>query len=376
MNKIKRKIGILGANKPLLNFYKRARVLGYEIHAFAWEEGAVCKSMADYFYPISFTEVQTISNICKEKQIEMVTSFSLESALPYVYEIAQIMGWNFPSEACRMRSLNKLTMRHVFEQSGVSIPRFLFTKSEEQQLETFPVIVKPIDSGGSRGVTRVDNIHDLKGAIRRAKSFSASSQVLIEQFIDGPEYSVESISFEGKHHIAAITEKVTTGPPNFVELAHFQPAEMSMERKNKIEALVSKSLSALDYQQGPSHSEVKFDSTGECYLIEVGLRLGGDFITSDLVRLSTGYDIVEASIELCCGLFMPPIPKWEKHAGVYFKSFETQEIWSKMAILKETNFYVEGEEWSNEKTVVTESADRLGYLIYQHDERLKLNGTF
>lgn len=372
----KRKIAVLGANLPLLNFYRRAQILNYEIHSFAWEDGAICKSLADYFYPVSFTETQKIADLCKEKGIEMVTSFSLESALPFVYEIAQIMGWTCPSESNRVLCANKLTMRKAFHRQGISIPFFIDTDDNNCMVSSFPVIVKPIDSGGSRGVTRVDNEEQLPLAIERAKSFSTSQRVLIEQYIDGPEFSVEVISHLGVHYVVAITEKVTTGAPNFVELAHFQPAMVSDAERNKIVELVRQALDALDHEEGPSHTEVRFDQEGNCFIIEVGTRLGGDFITSDLVRLSTGYDLVEASLELACGNFIIPEITEQKFSGVYFKSPETMEMWKSIALLRTKDFFIESEEWSRDNKVLTESSDRLGYFIYQHDERLKLNGTF
>lgn len=372
----KRKIAVLGANLPLLNFYKRAKMLGHEIHSFAWEEGAVCRDFADFFYPISFTDTAEIVQVCQQKNLEMVTAFSLESALPYVNDISELMGWNCPSSDCRIYSANKLTMRRQFEKMGVKIPFYFDTSEDDCPVNEYPVIVKPIDSGGSRGVTMVNDPKELVNAIQRAKLFSSTNRVLIEQYIDGPEFSVEAISFKGVHYLVAITEKVTTGSPNFVELAHFQPAMLSEDRAAKLKDLVKGALDALQHDQGPSHTEVRFDQNGDCFIIEVGTRLGGDFITSDLVRLSTGYDLVEASIQLACGLFQPPIQLSQNHSGVYFKSNETKEMWDRIEFWKSKEFHVESAEWSNNAKMLTESADRLGYYIYQHHERLKLNGSF
>lgn len=373
---VKRKIAVLGANLPLYNFYKRAKELRYEIHSFAWEEGAVCRPLSDFFYPISFTDTEEIISICKKNDIEMVTSFSLESALPYVYEISKALRCYVPSEHCRFWSLNKLTMRKLFKKYGVSVPQFIETSSLNPSIDDYPVIVKPIDSGGSRGVTKVLESAELSVAIQRAKKYSKNSEILIEQYIDGSEFSIEAISHQGQHYIAAITEKITSGPPNFVELAHFQPANLSAEKINQITSLVCEALTVLDYLQGPSHTEVKFDEDGKCYIIEIGLRLGGDFITSDLVRLSTGYDLVGASIEQIFGNFKEPNNELRKCAGVYFKAEGTLELWKNIEELKERNFYIEGEEWSQDIHSLTESSDRSGYMIYQNSERLKLNGAF
>jgi biotin carboxylase len=372
----KKRIAVLGANLPLLNFYKRAKKLGFEIHAFAWEDGAVCKPIADFFYPISFTNVDEIVKVCQEKNIQGVTSFSLESALPFVYEICKKMGWQVPSQKCQFLSLNKLTMRNAFLQNEVSVPHFIETKDRGVAIDFFPVIVKPIDSGGSRGVTKVDDQTTLTAAIDRAKAYSPSNQVLVEQFIDGEEYSVEAMSYNGVHHIVAITEKVTTGSPFFVELAHFQPADLTPQRTAVVKRLTIEALNALDYMEGPSHTEVKFDQSGLCYVIEVGLRLGGDFITSDLVRLSSGYDMVQASVELACGNFVAPSLNKGNFSGVYFKAPQTSKLWERIEEFTQSDFCVEAESWSNLSGDISESADRQGYFIYQNTERLKLNGTF
>jgi biotin carboxylase len=372
----KKRIAIVGANLPLLNFYKRAKIIGYEIHAFAWEDEAVCRSIADFFYPISFTHVDDIVKVCQEKNIQGVTSFSLESARPYVYQLCIKMGWHVPSQKCQFLSTNKLTMRNAFIQSEVSVPHFIETSDRGVAIDFFPVIVKPIDSGGSRGVTKVDDQTTLAAAIDRAKAYSPSNQVLVEQFIDGEEYSVEAMSYNGVHHIVAITEKVTTGSPYFVELAHFQPADLTPRRTAAVNRLTIEALNALDYTEGPSHTELKFDQSGSCYIIEVGLRLGGDFITSDLVRLSSGYDMVQASLELACGNFVAPSLNEGNFSGVYFKAPQTSKLWARIEELKQSDFCVEAEDWGNMGGDISESADRQGYFIYQNAQRLKLNETF
>jgi len=371
-----KKIAVFGANKPLVNFYKRAKILGYEIHAFAWEVGAVCSVYADYYYPISFTEIDKIVKICQENRIQGITSFSLESALPFVYKVSEEMGWSFPSKKCQEKSINKYTMRKAFLKYGVSIPQFLETQNDSIQVDFYPVVVKPVDSGGSRGVTKVEKFEDLKAAINRALTYSEEGMVLIEQFIDGTEYSVESISYQGKHHIVAITEKVTSGPPYFVELAHFQPAELLSDKKNQLIELVNQGLKALDYTDGPSHTEVKLGTDGIFRIIEVGLRLGGDFITSDLVRLSSGYDLVKASLDLTCGNFIAPGENMLMCSGVYFKAPQTSALWKRIHVWKQSSFFVESEDWEKEALDPTESSERQGYFIYQHNERLKLNGDF
>ena len=126
----------------------------------------------------------------------------------------------------------------------------------------------------------------------------------------------------------AVTDKITTGAPFFVELEHHQPSLLSESLQNEIRKIVLESLTALHIQYGASHSELKITDDGQIFIIEIGARMGGDFIGSDLVQLSTGYDFLAATIKVSLGIFDKPIMNESHCSGVYFLSKET-EIFTK-----------------------------------------------
>ena len=99
---------------------------------------------------------------------------------------------------------------------------------------------------------------------------------------------------------------MTSGAPHFIEMQHHQPANISEQQSKAIRDMVEKALTALKIENSPSHTEIKLNSHGELYIIEIGARLGGGHITSDLVRLSTGYDMVKGALELATGDFTAP----------------------------------------------------------------------
>ena len=99
---------------------------------------------------------------------------------------------------------------------------------------TYPLIVKPTDRSGSRGVTKIEGPDGLEAAIHKALEDSFEKKVMIEEFVEGKEYSVECISYEGIHVFLALTEKRTTGAPNFIEKGHLQPAEVTPALRNQI----------------------------------------------------------------------------------------------------------------------------------------------
>ena len=161
--------------------------------------------------------------------------------------------------------------------------------------------MKATDRSGSRGVSKVYNQQELMEGIDYAKEVSFEKRALIEEYIDGDEYSCESISYNGEHYCLAITKKYTTGAPHFIETAHVEPAPLNHQMNKRIEIEVKKALDALDIKYGASHAEFKIDIHGNIKFIEIGSRMGGDCIGSHLVHISTGYDFVGMVIDIACG---------------------------------------------------------------------------
>ena len=362
------KIAVIGANEPLLHFYKQARALGYHIVGIAWEEGAVCKKYCDKFYPVSFTEQEKVLQICRDENVDGITSFSLESALPTVVYVAQQLGLVSNTEDCVRLTSTKFAQRLAFEKNGIPVPRYCLLEKESDLQEKnlhYPVIIKPIDSGGSQGITKVDNPEELTKAFHNAVSHSKTNRAIAEEFIDGREFSVETISHAGKHYILQITDKVTSGAPHFIEMQHHQPANIDAEGATRIRETVFSALTALKIENSPSHTEIKMNKKGELYIIEIGARMGGDYITSDLVRLSTGYDFVDGAIKLAVNKFENPVLPKQMYSGVYFYNKLSPGVGE---VIKQHEKYPEIVEWDISEEPLKEvrsNADRQGYLIYQ-----------
>lgn len=365
---MKEKIAVIGANAPLIPFYRQAKKLGYQIIGIAWEQGAVCKPFCDKFYPISFAEKDKVLDVCRKEHIDGITSFSLESALPTVVYVAQSMGLVSNSEECLRLTQSKYAQRQALEEAGIPVPKYYLIGSANQLQDIdcrFPVIVKPVDSGGSQGICKVEKADDLLSSYQYAVDYSRSGKVIVEEFVDGREFSVEYISYQGHHYFLQITDKVTSGAPRFVEMQHHQPADIPSDVWNAIQTMVEKALSALKIENSASHTEIKLNSRGELYIIETGARMGGDYITSDLVRLSTGYDFVEGNIKLAIGQFEPPLLNHPMYSGVYFYSQLAPHIGD---IIRNSSQYpeiVETELAEDPLPEVRSNADRGGYFLYQ-----------
>ncbi len=368
-----KKLAIIGASYLQLPLIKKAKEMGLETHCFAWEEGAVCKELADFFYPISILQKETILEKCIEININGIVSIASDAAVPTVCYIAEKLNLISNKYEETLACTNKYEMRKLFFKNQVACPKFTYATSNFDVSDfTFPLIIKPVDRSGSRGVTKVNSEFELFDAIERAKKESFTKQVIIEEFISGSEVSVETISWEGKHYILAITDKVTTGEPYFVELAHHQPSQLNEKILKQIKKETIKSLNALNIKYGASHAEFKITSSDKVYAIETGARMGGDFIGSDLVRLSTGYDFVKAVIEVALGSFTIPFKSISKYSGVYFISKETENLLNVIHSKENFNWVVESSIHDEQLIEIQCSADRSGYIIYQAEQKIIL----
>jgi len=140
----------------------------------------------------------------------------------------------------------------------------------------------------------------------------------VEEYIEGQEYSIEGLHFEGKSEVIQFTEKTTTEFPYNVELAHKQPANLTVNQKNDIRQLVSKIAQCMHFENCPSHTELKINERG-IFIIETSPRLGGDYITSTLVPLSTGINMEDQLLHIALGEKVDTqTGRVEKASGVCF----------------------------------------------------------
>lgn len=144
--------------------------------------------------------------------------------------------------------------------------------------------------------------------------------------------------------------------------------------QERIFEITRRALDALGLTSGASHSEYKITKDGRIVVMEIGGRMGGDFIGSDLVRLSTGYDFLQGVIEVALGETIHPEPKAIAHSGVYFLSGETPEVLPYITHASEYKEIVAAEQTDSELRPLTCSADRSGYFLYQSKEgRFEIN---
>ncbi|WP_304590633.1 acetyl-CoA carboxylase biotin carboxylase subunit family protein [Bacteroides acidifaciens] len=369
------KIAIIGASYLQLPLVRKAKEMGLEIHCFAWDKDAVCKEEVDSFYPISIVEKEKIFQICQSIEIDGICTIASDVAAPTVSYVAEKMHLNANSYQSAVNANNKYIMRDLLSQAEIRCPKYKMIQSLQDASSEeweYPLIVKPTDRSGSLGVAKVMSYEELCPAVEFALSVSFEKQVMIEEFIEGREISVEFISYKGVHYPLQITDKVTTGAPHFVELEHHQPSTLSPVQYSEIYDITRRALNSLGLTDGASHSEYKIADDGKVYVMEIGGRMGGDFIGSDLVKLSTGYDFVKGVIDVALQKFEKPILTFSKYSGVYFLSKETEQLYNHFQNAARNKYIVKSEITSSKLSSLKCSGDRSGYMIYQSDYKYKI----
>lgn len=366
-------LAIIGASYLQRPLVEKAKAMGLRTICFAWAEGAVCRDLVDVFYPISIVEKEEILAVCQKEHIDGICTIASDVAAPTVAFVAEQMGLVGNSYEASLRANNKWLMRQAFTSADVPCPQHMCVTTMNvdtiQNQLTLPLIVKPSDRSGSLAVNKITDWAQLPAALQEAQTASFKGEAMVEEFIEGREISVEFISYQAKHYPLQITDKVTTDAPHFVELEHHQPSTLSADMYDTIYAITERALNALGITNGASHAEYKIMDDGRVYVMEIGARMGGDFIGSDLVLLSTGYDFLRGVIEVALGKFEAPVLSSNAFSGVYFLSAETPQVAAYIQHAEQYPAIVQAEQTDAVLHDVTCSAERSGYFIYKDTKK-------
>ncbi len=324
--KEKKSVLIFGVGPLQESIIGRAKKMGLYTVGIDPCEDATCKDCVDAFEVVPGQDYEGHCAVIEKYSIDAIVTAATDKPLVMMARLAEKYGFPFYSVETARWSTDKFQMKERFELGGVPHAQGrLISKVEEAEGLVFPVIVKPRDNSGSRGVKLCRDKNELQISIDEALENSKLDTVLVEEFIEGPEYSIESLHHDGKSEVIQFTEKKTTEFPYNVELGHIQPANISDENKQKIREIVSKIGKALNFENCPSHTELKINERG-IFVIETSPRLGGDYITSTLTPLSTGVNLEDELLKISLGEAINPAPKAVQYSGVRFFAFKEGSI--------------------------------------------------
>ena len=322
----KKAVLVFGVGPLQESIIKRAKKMGLYTVGIDPCADATCKDCVDAFEVVPGQDYEAHCAVVEKYGIDAIVTAATDKPLVMMARIAEKYGFPFYSVETAQWSTDKFQMKERFELGGVPHAQGrLISKAEEAEGLVFPVIVKPRDNSGSRGVKLCRSKEELEVSMNEALEVSKLDTVLVEEFIEGPEYSIEGLHHEGKSEVIQFTEKKTTEFPYNVELGHIQPANISKENQQKIREIVSKIGSALHFENCPSHTELKINERG-IFVIETSPRLGGDYITSTLTPLSTGVNLEDELLKISLGENINSQPKAVQYSGVRFFSFEEGSV--------------------------------------------------
>lgn len=360
---------IFGVGPLQQSIINRAKKMGLYTVGIDPCEDATCRGDVDAFEVVGGQDYEGTCAVVEKYGIDAIVTAATDKPLVMMARIAEKYGFPFYSVETAQWSTDKFQMKQRFELGDVPHARGVLLRASDishlplavsnenesiangqqptascqkliangQELY-LPVIVKPRDNSGSRGVKLCRTKEELEQSMAEALEYSKLDSVLVEEFIEGPEYSIEALHYNAisplplafsdqqptansqqpTAEVIQFTEKKTTEFPYNVELGHIQPANISEENKQKIREIVAKIGKALKFENCPSHTELKINERG-IFVIETSPRLGGDYITSTLTPLSSGINMEDQLLHIAlCENVDTQSGRVEKASGVCF----------------------------------------------------------
>ena len=367
---------VLAAGLLQIPVIKKAREMGVYVIGVDDDPDAPGMALADKaIVPGGLINEEKLLAIAKEEQVDGVIHPCSEVAMNVMGRINDELHLCGISKEIAIRATNKHLMREAFEAYGAPSPKSYCTDDVEEGYRLFfsiggKAILKPSRNSGSRGIAEIEqglSFEEFAALFERSRNESRDKSVMIEQFVEGPEFSVEIIVSHGMVNVLQVTDKKTTEAPYFVELGHNQPSLFPTNIVEAVKDAAVKGVKALQLNDCAAHAEVKVQDD-KPYIMEIGARLGGDFISTELTHLSTGIDMVAAAINVALGVnpCLEPVTKPQGVAIRYFtpkpglvKAIEGKELLERPDVY-DAEIYVKPGDVVRE---VKSSLDRCGHVI-------------
>ena len=297
----KKSILVFGVGELQHSIITRAKLMNLFVVGIDPCEDAYCKADCDAFEIVGGQDFEGTISIAQKYNVSAIVTVATDKPLVMMARVAEELHLPFYSLDTAHWSTDKYQMKQRFKAGGVpcAIGRLIHSVDEANDMY-FPLICKPRDNSGSRGVKLCYNIRELQECIDEALQYSSLDTVLVEEFIEGREFSIEALHYNGKSDVIQLTEKKTTELPYNVELGHKQPANLTEDEQEEIRSIVSKIAVCMHFENCSSHTELKVNDRG-IFVIETSPRLGGDYITSVLTPLSTGINMEDLLLHISLG---------------------------------------------------------------------------
>ncbi|MCL2481666.1 MAG: ATP-grasp domain-containing protein, partial [Spirochaetaceae bacterium] len=296
---------ILGAGIMQMPIIESANNMGLISIVFDGNNNAPGKKLSTYFENIDLKDHDSLleksiyyNNICNIRAVFTAgTDFSYMVAW-----LSEKLGLKSISYETALKATDKSLMREAFSSANVSSPLFIMTTDiniNEDQVQKlgYPLVVKPVDSMGARGAVKIHDFHHLKDAIKEAIKFSRSGKVIIEQFLQGAEFSLDAVIKDGNIHICGVADRHIYFPPYFVEMGHTMPSAFPKEAVDKIINVFCDGIRAIGIDNGAAKGDIKY-TDGKASIGEIAARLSGGYMSGWTFPYSTGFSVIDAALKI------------------------------------------------------------------------------
>lgn len=321
---MKGKILFLGAGDAQIQGILTAKSMGLEVIAMDGNFDAVGLKYADVAIPENFIDYKSVIKVAKKYEVDGIITICTEVGVVPAAKAATELGLVSIGEDVAEACTNKVIMRQKLRDGEVSVPFFLGADSLDKakqfaQKIGFPLIIKPSIGSGSRGVRTIESLFELEDAFKFSLSFSRDNHVIIEEFMEGEEVSVECITYDGETIVLGVSDKIRTELPFRTDIKVIYPTNFDELTKQKIELEVIKAIDAVGLKYGPTHTELLV-TDNDVKIVEIAARGGGFKLFDTILPEISGVDMLKESIKIALGE-RPNLKRTKSRAGMlhFFK---------------------------------------------------------
>lgn len=301
---MKNKLLILGAGNAQIDLIEYGRNSGFEIYGCSYTNTDKGIPLLDYFAQINITDADAIENYVTENNIDFIYSVGSDIAVPTICKVAEKTGkFHFVSSRTAELCCNKHLMRGVLGQDcRFNVPYIVCeTLVDAEKANFYPLMIKPVDSQGQRGVYRADNFEQLSEYFNKSMSFSKCGKVILEKYISGSEVSVNAYLKDGEIIFSMLSDRQSFEnlPGGIIKSHHLPSVFENTQTHQEINELVNETVKKLEIHNGPVYFQIKI-CNAHPYLIEVSPRLDGCHMWR-LIQQYCGVNLLELTMSHMSG---------------------------------------------------------------------------
>ena len=299
---------IIGGGVFQVPAIKTAKSMGLKVVVTDYNPESEGMLLADYPIEVSTRNINLTVNTAKQFHMScpldgvMTVGTDASQTVAAVADALNLPG--IPFEVAE-RATDKIKMRQILQEKGVPVPQFcpvwnLAEGREAVHSMELPLVIKPCDNMGARGVRKIERLDDLIPAFREAKEASISGKLVIEEFMEGPELSLDALIFNDTIHITGVADRIIERSPYFVEAGHTLPSNLPENQITETIEVFKQAIRALGINMGAAKGDIKYTQDGP-KIVEIAARLSGGWMSAYTYPLSSGVNLYKAAIQVALG---------------------------------------------------------------------------